>query len=101
MFKPPLSEKDLAEMAAAGLTPEDFGGGDVEVWPENAPAFFLFHAYQTQWRSGPMGPIGLDYTPFFHKMDRMKLSPEEYEELEDDIRTMEYAALAAMSSKTD
>lgn len=101
MFKPPPSEKELAEMAAAGLTPEDFGGGDVDVWPENEPAFFLFSALQTQWRAGVTGLIGLDYTPLFHKMDRMSLSPEEYEELEDDIRTMEYAAIAAMNSKSD
>lgn len=86
-------------MAAAGLAPEDFAGDDVEVWPENWPAFQLFHEMQTQWRAVGMGLIGLDYLVLFRKLDRMTLSPDEYDKFEDDIRTMELAALAAMNQK--
>jgi hypothetical protein len=97
MFKPPPSEKNLAEMAAAGLTPEDFDCGDVEVWPENWPAYELFRYMQTQWRAGAMGLIGLDYNTLHWKMDRMGLEPGEFDQLELDVRAMEFAALTAMS----
>jgi hypothetical protein len=86
-------------MEYLGLTPEDYAGDDVEVWPENQQAYFLFAEVRTQWRVGAMGPIGLDYTPLFRKMDRMRLEPDEYDELEADIRTMEFAALEAMNTK--
>lgn len=96
MFTPAPTEKELA---AAGLTLADFDGEDVEIWPENVPAYRLLCFAQTQWRVGAGGATGLDYTPVFHKMDRMKLDPEDYEDLEDDIRAMEFAALEAMSKK--
>jgi hypothetical protein len=46
-----------------------------------------------------MGIIGLDYNVLYHKMDRMKLDPHEYDELEADIRMMEAAAMAAMRER--
>lgn len=45
------------------------------------------------------GRAGLDYGAMFHKMDRMGLSPEQYEELEDQMRVLEYAALDEMSKE--
>lgn len=45
---------------------------------------------------GPGGPYGLDYTVLYHKLDRMQLSPEARESIEDDIRTLEDAALEQM-----
>ncbi|MDN4052910.1 DUF1799 domain-containing protein [Massilia sp. YIM B02763] len=96
MFTPPPSEHELA---AAGLTLEDLQGADVEIWPENQGAYFLFAQLQTQWRTGMSGATGLDYNTLFHKMDRMGLEPDEYEDLEDDVRTMEFAALEAMNKK--
>lgn len=101
MFKSAPSEKELAEMAAAGMSEEDFGAGAVEVWPENWPAYQLFAFLGTQWRAGGMGIIGLDYSTMWQKMDRMNLEPSEYEELEADMQVMEYAAIAAMSVKPD
>lgn len=72
----------------------------MNVWPENWRAFGLFASLQTQWRTGGMGGVtGLDYNVLFHKMDRMKLSAEEYEQLEDDVRTMELAALGVINAK--
>ena len=102
MYQPGLSEKDLAEMEAACLTIEDFPDELVEVWPENQQAYLLFNALRTQWRAAGMaGVIGLDYNTLFHKMDRMKLTDEEYLDLEDDVRTMEAAALVTMHTKDD
>lgn len=97
MFTPTPNERELE---AAGLTIADFEAETVEVWPENQPSYVLFSQLQTQWRTGGMGgATGLDYNTLFHKMDRMRLESDEYEDLEDDIRTMEFAALAAMSEK--
>lgn len=102
MYKPGLSDKDRVVMEAAGLTEADFPDEVVEVWPENVAAYNLFASLRTQWRSAGMaGVLGLDYTPLFHKMDRMNLTAEEYLDLEDDIRAMEYEALTAMHAKND
>lgn len=94
MFTPAPSE---SELAAAGLTPEDFAGEAVEIWPENQQAYILFSELQTQWRMSMAGPTGLDYNTLFHKLDRMRLASDEYEDLEGDIRSMEFAALGAMA----
>ena len=99
MFTPPPTKEDIAKLKELGFTPEDFAGEDVEVWPENQRAYFLFSEIRTQWRVGAMGPTGLDYNTLFRKMDRMRLEPDEYDELEGDIRTMEFAALEAMMTK--
>lgn len=72
----------------------------VEVWEENHSAYRLFLYMQTQWRIGTGGPIGFDYNVALHKMDRMKLSDQEYDQLEADLRLMEFAALDAMYEKT-
>lgn len=89
-------------MAAVGFTEDDYPDEVVEVWPENLPAYVLFSALRTQWRAAGMaGVIGLDYNTLFHKMDRMKLTDEEYLDLEEDVRIMEAEALATMHAKHD
>ena len=95
MYESPPSE---AEMAAAGLTPDDFAGEAVEVWPENEPAYFLFQALNSQWRIGMAGPTGLDHNVLLRRLDRMNLDPDEYDQLDADIRLMEEKALSVMRS---
>jgi hypothetical protein len=56
-------------------------------------------AVQTQWRAGTGGFFGLDYNVLFRKMDRLNLTPEQYDDMESDVRAMEAAALAAMNEK--
>lgn len=101
IFQRGMTDKDRAALAVLGLTEEDFPEEELEIWPENVPAYGLFSSLRTQWRAGGMGVLGLDYNTLFHKMDRMPLSPEEYLELEEDIRTMEHAALAVMYEKDE
>jgi hypothetical protein len=96
MFTPAPSEHELA---AAGLTAEDFECEAVEIWPENQRAYFLFLDLQTQWRVGMGGATGLDYLVLFAKLDRMKAPADEAEELEQDIRVMEHEALRVMSER--
>lgn len=86
-------------MAGLGFRPEDFeGDDDSSIWPENLQAYLLFDYMSTQWRIGFRGASGLDYSVLQHKMDRMNLTPEAYQALENDIRIMEDEALAAIHS---
>ena len=48
----------------------------------------------TQWRTSGMGGyIGLDYGPLFELMTRQGLSGQEWQDMFDDIQTLEAAAL--------
>jgi hypothetical protein len=82
-----------------GLTIEEASGPPVEIWPENMAPFDIFNAMCTQWRMGSSGPVGLDYNVLFHKLDRMKLEPDEYERIERSVRVMEDEALTAIWKK--
>lgn len=50
---------------------------------------------------GSSGPVGLDYNVLFHKLDRMKLAPDEYERLEHSVRIMEDEALSVLWKRKD
>lgn len=71
------------------------------MWPENWPAFQLFVKLQTQWLTGFKGRTGLNYPSLFPLMDRLKLSDSEYENLFDDIRVLELAALEEMNQTSE
>jgi hypothetical protein len=87
-------------LAGTGFTPADYETDDFELWPENMRAFILFSTLQTQLRTGGMGGvIGFDYSVYFARMDRMKLSDQDYKWLFDDIRVIEAEALTAMNKK--
>lgn len=88
-----------AELKDTGFTPEDYATDDFEVWPENMPAIDLFTTLQTQLRAGGGGALGFDYSVYFHRMDRMKLTEQEYEWMFDDIRVIESHALKAINTK--
>jgi hypothetical protein len=88
-----------AELAGTGFVPADYDSDDFELWPENMPAINLFSTLQTQLRTGGMGPTGFDYNVYFARMDRMKLSDQDYDWLFDDIRVIESEALQAMTKK--
>lgn len=76
-----------------GFAPEDYADDFVECWPEHWAAFRVFSDIANQWRIGPGGLIALDYTVLFHRMDRLDLTPDDYEQMFDDVREMETAAL--------
>jgi hypothetical protein len=82
-----------AELAELGLTPEDFASDAIDGYPDCERAFDLFCYMGAQWQQSVNCVTGLNYLVLFHKMDRMKLAPDDYEMLENDIRIMESAAL--------
>lgn len=52
-----------------------------------------------QWRVGMNGPIGLDKNVLYRMMDRLNLTPEQYDQLEADVDLMEDAALEKLHEK--
>ncbi|WP_410003797.1 DUF1799 domain-containing protein [Pseudomonas syringae] len=44
------------------MTLADIPVEEVEVWPDSWKAFRLFESLSTQWRTGPGGASGLDYS---------------------------------------
>jgi hypothetical protein len=83
------------------LAPEDYAIDDVEVWPENWPAFCLFVDMRTQWRVGFAGPTGLDYGVLFGLMDMHAVPASDRPQLLADLQVLEAAALKAMAVKYD
>lgn len=82
------------------MTVEEASGPPIEVWPDNLQAVNLFITLSTQWRTGSSGVVGLDYNVLYKKMDRLKLSSDRYDELEEEIRVMEGAALDYWAEKS-
>lgn len=72
-----------------GMTEKDFTAPLHEVWEEHYAAVMLFQDNLTQWRSGPNGILGLDYTIFHRYFDKHGLSVEVEDEMMDMIRIME------------
>jgi hypothetical protein len=85
-------------MRAAGYEPEDFEGEEFEVWPENWRVFVLCSRLQTQWSVGGMGgATGLRYESVYPLLDREAQGAEDWQQLFDDLQTLEGAALKQMS----
>jgi hypothetical protein len=87
-------------MTAGGFTAADFEREDVEVWPEHHDAWLIFTKMTTQWRADFNGRAGLVYESLYPLIDRLNLSPDEWDEMFDDVRVLESAALKAMHAKT-
>lgn len=92
---------DAAQLAAFGLTAADYDDEYVEVWPDVWPAVQLFLRLSTQWRIAMGGATGLDYNVLYRMMDRLSLSPAEYDQLEGDIQIMEREALEVMAESRE
>lgn len=85
-------------MAAFGLTADDYEELIVEVWPDIWPAFLVFQAASTQWRTGMAGVTGLDYNvlPWLMRIHDVQ---DEATALSD-IRIMERTALKIMHKES-
>lgn len=66
------------------------------MWPENWQAWTTFVQMSGQWRSGFGGLYALDYTPLFMRMERMRLDDNAWDDLFQDVRVLEAAALEQM-----
>lgn len=78
----------------------DFPEPVVEVWNENWDVVSLFITYQSQWRVGMNGAIGLDFNVFHHALDRKGVSTNEYDDFIQKLRVIEAEALKWMHHKS-
>ncbi|WP_346099943.1 DUF1799 domain-containing protein [Pseudomonas veronii] len=79
------------------MTLADLDQGDTEIWPDNWPAFRLFNALSTQWRTGPGGATGLDYSVVREVAILIGIKKQQIPELFPDLQVMEAEALAVMA----
>ena len=94
MYEPRATAEDMAKL---GLTLADIAEDDVEIWPDNWPAFRLFNALSTQWRTGPGGATGLDYSVVREVAILIGIKKRQIPELFPDLQVMEAEALAVMA----
>ena len=66
---------------------------DIEIWPDQEQTVAVFSAMMTQWRFGPAGATGLDYTALPIVLRLREVPRAERQEIFDGIQTMEPAAL--------
>lgn len=89
------------ELAAFGLSLEDYGDTTVEIWPENWHAFLVFDALSTQWRTGMSGPTGLDYNVLPELWKRLEVRKKDRNQVFTDLQEMERAALSVMARQRE
>lgn len=73
----------------------------VEVWPDAWSAFRLFDAMGTQWRVGPGGPSGLDYTAILSTAAMLGIRRRDLTDIFPDLRVMEVEAMAVMAESME
>lgn len=81
-----------------GLSPDDCDD-TIEVWPDNWPAFRLFEAMTTQWRTGACGATGLDYSAIYDTASLSGFTKKATMKLFPDLRVLEAEAMLAMSEQ--
>jgi hypothetical protein len=79
-----------------GMTVEEASEPPFEVWPDNVEAVNVFVAMGSQWRAGVNGATGLDYGALPEVWRRVRVPPARRDEVFDDLRTLEDAALSFM-----
>lgn len=86
------------EAAAFGLTLEEASGPPIEVWPDTEMSILVFDALGSQWIYAGMGgvPTGIVYASIEPVLRRRKVPAEAWDDVFEDIRVMEDAALLEM-----
>jgi len=65
----------------------------LDIWPENWPAFCVFHRLRTQWNVGPGGVIGLRYESLPLALQIHGVPQEHWPDTLDAIQVMEHETL--------
>lgn len=100
----PVSEDPKHQPNAFGAVITNyFASKNAEVWPENWRTWSLFREIGNQWRRAGMNgaAYAFDYGVLFTRMDRMRLSDQQYEETFELIKAMERTALDEMNRASD
>jgi hypothetical protein len=88
------------QLALFGLSAFDLDE-EVEVLPDNWPAFRVMEAMGTQWRTGMGGATGLDYAVVPAVMSLVNIPKKTRNQVFHDLRVMEAEALAVMAEARD
>lgn len=91
-------EANDQELSSFGLTKDDVAV-TVEIWEENYAAFSVFNAVSTQWRYSMSGITGLDYNVLPNVLRLLNIARSEWNQIFDDIRTMESAVLTQINKR--
>ena len=83
---------DNAHLAGLGMTAEDYAQPEQPLWAEHWPAVSLLCAMSTQWRTGPSGPVGLDYGVLDRTLRSLGLTDPD-DAIFRDLQVLETAAL--------
>jgi hypothetical protein len=100
---PRTTAADLETMKAMGITADQLAQPDsstVELWPCIAPAFDLFCAMQTQWRTSMAGLTGMDYAALPVVTKLHGISRRALRELWPDFQHMEREALTILIDRS-
>jgi hypothetical protein len=95
LYEPTVVDEEAATWGFKASDFEEQFGVFTDCWL----AARTFAQMGTQWRVGMNGPTGLDFNVLYKRMDRMGLTPEEYDQLESDVSVMESAALDTMQKR--
>lgn len=79
-----------------GLEPQDIESAPLLVWPDNYQAVRVFLTMRTQWRPGPGGATGLDYSALPEVWRRTQTKPADRDDVFHALQMLESAALTAM-----
>lgn len=71
------------------------------VWPENRWSVAVFSGMLTQWRMGPMGPVGLDYSAHPTAEREARVPRRERRDAYAGMRVMERAWLDYFAERSD
>lgn len=84
-----------AELEASGLKlkPEHYPEPEVTVWQDLWRSFEIYMRLQSQWRCGPSGPLGLDFTVLYPELARLQITGEAWDETMWHLRLIESEAL--------
>lgn len=94
-----------AVLHAMGLPPDEIkrrvaaGAAPLAIWPENATAFRVFAAMETQWRHGPSGRTGLEYSALPAVMRLVGVGDTDEQAVFATVREMEAEALAIFAER--
>jgi len=75
-----------------------YSGG---IYPDNIITVEVFSSMLTQWRTGPSGPIGLDYGVLPMVMKFSEIGFSDQRDVFDGVRVMEMSALRTMREKRE
>lgn len=84
-----------ADLVGTSYVISDFVDNEptVEVWDKNWDVLELYRQYSTQWRAAGNGPFALDFSIFFHELNRKRIADDEFDEIVAKLRIIEGEAL--------